>query len=148
MKVIQPGIETRIEAAEAGDKVALARLYGQAAAWIKTGEAPPEPLGEWIADRLTELSEVLTSHQDRKKTAAASCHALRVTRAGKAGRAPRRKTEAIDRALAGDVLHFIQWHGLTPYQAINAAAAYHARNGGPNLTDQITAAWKRYGNRK
>ena len=145
MKVIQPDIESRIDAAEAGDKVALARLYEQAAAWIKAGNVPPEPLGGWIADRLHELASVVASHEDRKKTAAATCHAMRITRAGKAGRAPNAKTVIMDRCLAGDVLHFIQWHDLTPYQAIDAAAAYHARNGGPDLSERITQAWKRYG---
>ena len=140
MKANAPNIDELIEAAADRDTVALSRLYGQAAAWIKAGKAPPEPLAGWIADRMQGLAESLHQHSDRKKTEAAAARALMIRR-DKSGRAPARKTKIMDAALIGDVQHFIG-QGMEPYQAIEAAAKFHRRNGGPDLKEKIVTAWK------
>jgi len=141
MKANAPNIDELIEAAAERDMTALARLYGQSAAWLKAGKAPPEPLAGWIADRMQGLAESLKDHADRKQTEAAAARALLIRR-DKKGRARARKTRSMNAALAGDVQHFIEWHGMKPYQAIEAAAQLHRRNGGPDLTEQIRKAWE------
>ena len=84
MKANAPNIDELIEAAADRDTVALSRLYGQAAAWIKAGKAPPEPLAGWIADRMQGLAESLHQHTDRKKTEPAAARALMIRRDKKA----------------------------------------------------------------
>ena len=145
MKANPPNIAAMIEAAELGDKATLSRLYGQAAAWLNAGQAPPEPLAGWIAKRLAGLSNALANHTDRKETAANAARAMLVTRPGKRGKTPKQSTAAMDQALAGDVQHFIDWHGMKPYNAIAAAAAYLESRDGINRLEKITAAWKQYG---
>ena len=145
MKTNPPNIAAMIEAAELGDKTALARLYGQAAAWLQAGKAPPEPLAGWIAERLAGLSQALASHYDRKETAANAARAMLVTRPGKRGKTPKQSTAVMDQALAADVQHFIDWHGMKPYNAIAAVAAMLEQRDGINRLEKITAAWKQHG---
>lgn len=146
MKINQTNIDQLIETAEQGDKVALSRLYGQASAWLKSGKAPPEPLGAWIADRLSDLSGVLSIHYDRKQTTAHTAQAMKVTRKGARGRAPQSATSALNKALAQDVQHFKDWHDMKDAKAIASVAAMHENRDGINRLEQIKAAWKKYGN--
>ena len=143
MKATAPNLAQTIESANERDMVALRRLYGQASAWVRAGKAPPPELASWLADRLDGLTAALGEHQDRKQTEAAAARALLIRREGKGGRAKSASTDRKAAALVGDVLHFIEWHDMNPEQAIKAAAAYHQRNGGPDVTEQIRMAWKK-----
>jgi hypothetical protein len=47
-----PDVAEILARAEAGNRLALMRAYGMAAAWLREGKAPPEPLASWIGWRL------------------------------------------------------------------------------------------------
>ena len=145
MKVTAPNLAQTIESANERDMVALRRLYGQSAAWLRAGKAPPAELASWLADRMDGLTAALGENRDRKQTEAAAARALLIRREGKAGRAKSASTDRKAAALVGDVLHFIEWHDMNAEQAIKATAAYHARDGGPDITEQIRMAWKKRG---
>ena len=141
-KITPANLSQTIAEAEQRDMVALRRLYGQSAAWLRAGKAPPPELASWLADRLEGLSAALGKHADRKQTEAAAARALMIRREGKTGRPASCSTSRKDQALIGDVQHFIDWHGMSEYQAIDAVAAYHSRAGGPDLKEQIRKAWE------
>lgn len=142
MKASQPDLIHAIEKAQERDTVALKRLYGECAAWLRAGKSPPPELASWLAERLEGLAQALDSEFDRQKLESAAARALQIRRAGGAGKAKKAYTEAKDRALIGDVYHFMDWHDMNAEQAIWAVADYHKRNGGPDLLEQIRYAWK------
>ncbi len=138
-------MRSRIEQAEAGDKEALARLYAEAAAWLREGKALPASLSEWLSGRLQDVaSEVWTRrHKDAKRDAApAVARALRVQRS-RSGRPASPRSDRMELALAGDVHHFITWENVKPYEAAGKVAALH-----PEFSrSQIEAAWSRFKDR-
>lgn len=138
-------MRSRIEQAETGDREALARLYAEAAAWLREGKALPASLSEWLSGRLQDVAtEVWTRrHKDSKRDAApAVARALRVQRT-KPGRPASPRSDRAELALAGDVHHFITWEGVTAYEATGKVASHH-----PEFSrSQIEAAWERFKDR-
>jgi hypothetical protein len=133
-----------IDRAEAGDREALARAYGQAAAWLKAGKAPPPELAGWLAGRLEELGTLV--HRARRKDNARTvpieaARIMRVQRKGKPGRPSSNVSSRMEWALAGDVLHFIEWHELSPEAAFDAVVEMHEQSGRYITREQVKAAW-------
>jgi hypothetical protein len=88
-KANPPDIEDMQRRANAGERFALAQLYGNAAAWIKHGECPPEPQAAWLAEQLDKLKRAIWKSardpKDPKGFEAEIVRAVGVRRA-KAGR--------------------------------------------------------------
>ena len=141
MKALPPNINRLIADAENRDRRALQRLYAMLGAWLKAGKAPPEPLASWAADRLGALARSLDPNGDRKNVEADAARALLIRSASK-GRAPKQSTARRNAAYVGDVLHFMEWHRLEAYPAIEAAAAYHKSWTGIDCADAIRKAWE------
>jgi hypothetical protein len=59
MKVNPPDIEDMLRRASGGDRFALAQLYGNASAWIKAGDCPPDPQGAWLAQHLDLIKRAI-----------------------------------------------------------------------------------------
>lgn len=142
MRASRPDLTPAIEKAQERDTVALKRLYGECAAWLRAEKSPPQELASWLAARLEGLAEALGSETDRQKLESAAARALQIRRGGKAGKAKKTRTEIKDRALIADVYHFMDWQSMTAEQAIEAVADYHQREGGPDRIEQIRNAWK------
>lgn len=145
MKLLPPDFDQLLERAQQRDLVALQRLYAQAAAWLRAGEIPPPELAKWLADRCQGVAQAVFEHKAAKQIQDAAAVALMVRRAGAKGTTKSFHAERFDSALVGDVLHFMEWHGYNAHQAQQAVAAFHSRNGGPDLTERIKAAWKERG---
>lgn len=148
-----------IQRADQGDKYALRDLFGHASAWARGGERPiPEPLGTWIADRLLDVARAIDARKDAdiggrhkgggREMEAALAVALRVRRAGKAGRTPNPRTRAAEIMRAQEVLHFMVYENMLPAQAIERAVKYdQERLGGKAqaTVKKYEAAWAKHG---
>lgn len=148
MQANPPDIDDLIRRAEEGERFALERVYGHAAAWLASGQTPPEPLGSWIAGRLQELARAIgkaKAKDNGRQLEAATAHAMRVRRAGKRGRPRSRSSELRQQQLARDVQEFIR-RGFTPYQACAEVAKYHREHGDESVElKTIEAAWREFG---
>jgi hypothetical protein len=59
VKVNPPDIADILRRADDSDRLALAQLYGNAAAWIKSGDCPPEPQAAWLARHLDTIKRAI-----------------------------------------------------------------------------------------
>lgn len=160
-RVPPPNVDELIRLADEGDKRALVTLYGHASAWVRSGKPIPEPLGTWIGARLLDVAHAIDARSTgdigrqagmanggAREMAPALAVALKVQRAGKSGRTPRARTADRGRSLAGDVLHFMEWEGLTHSQACNRAVEYDQQKLGGRIGASVKtyeAAWHKYG---
>ena len=136
-----------IRLADEGEWWALARVYGQASAWLSAARPIPEPLGSWLGLRMAEVAKLLnakgkTAVRDRRAQHAKILTALRVIRSGKKGRPVSRQTELLRRALFGDVQEFIS-RGSSPTQACKQVVELHQRLKTPISVDlkTVEAVW-------
>lgn len=97
--------ERNLELAKASDAGALRSLYGQAAAWLREGQLPPEDLREWLAERLELLAQAIaatsSSGEDaRDKEIGRALQVRRMTR----GRPRSARADTLARMVAENVL--------------------------------------------
>lgn len=132
-----PDIAELIERADSGDRAALWRLYGMAAAWLRDGKPPPSPLAEWIAVRLEGLAVLLRANSDKDPSRTLRDKVLQIVQPSKGGRPPKRSTVIRSRALAQDVLHLVVAEDITPKAACRLVSKRRS-----NLdTKTVEAAW-------
>ena len=137
-----------VTAAAPGNRVALARAYGVAAAGIRAGWKPPAELANWLADRLEKLSQVLADKRDKKM--AGVPRALGLVEAGKPGRKPGREgrtgvrlNEQQRRELIMDITyHRCRNGGTMPEVFERVVKFYHAAGHTSLTTTQVASAWK------
>ena len=120
----------RLELGNKGDREALCRLYGEAAACLKSGSPMPQSLADWLAANLEEVSRAVyqfregrdTSRQVQQKIA----QAMKVQRKGVKGRLPSPVSARKEWAYAGDVAHLRAWDRFTLEEAIAEVASSHS----------------------
>jgi hypothetical protein len=147
-RVNAPDMAELIKRADLGDRLALARCYGSAAAWLGAGKAPPAPLGEWLAGRIADLASIMADprRKDAARIRADALRVMRVQRKVKGGPRPSRSAMLINKGLAEDVLHFIRTQRLSEAAACRQVAEYHSRPGtrrtAARSVKTVEAAWQ------
>lgn len=101
-KAIPPDLIAR---AVPGDRLGVARAYGNAASWLRADRAPPRELCAWLAERLAAVAAVLSDDRE-KKPADAVLRALGAS-SSKRGRREADNTDR-DRFLAWDVFYALK----------------------------------------
>jgi hypothetical protein len=129
-----PGL---LEAAEAGDLAALARLYAMAAAYAREGRVMPPELAQFMAAALQDVSRALLTETGPQisQLPRSLARALRATRAGKAGRKPSRKGADYARLLASSVAQRVAG-GMAAGEAVALVAERRNRS-----AKDVEAAW-------
>lgn len=144
-------MKERIEQGNAGNRESLSRLYGEAAAWLKTGKPMPQTLADWLAANLIELSEAVYQSREAKDITPTAtrviqqrvAQAMKVQRKGAKGRLPSQKSARLEKALAGDVLHYHD-RGMTVEAAIGRAALDREKAKKSVTESEVKAAWDRF----
>jgi hypothetical protein len=133
-----------LEAAEAGDVAALARLYAMAAACAREGRVMPPELGQFIAGSLQEVSRALLA-ESGPALPRSLARALKAQRAGKRGRKPSRSGADYGRLLAASVAQRVA-AGMSE----TAACAWVAEHPGPtcnsrhHMQKDVEHAWRQH----
>ncbi|MBN8224825.1 MAG: hypothetical protein J0L89_08420 [Xanthomonadales bacterium] len=131
---------TLVSDARPGNRKALARAYGVAAAGIRAGYTPPSELAQWLADRLNSLALVLADKHDKKMEGVH--RALNLVEAGKPGRKPANQLEeAQRRGMVYDVA-YQRTRGGTLQDAYDRVVKLHEAAGHYITVVQVEAAWK------
>lgn len=146
-------VTASIAQASKGDRYALAMLYGHAAAWLRSGKAPPDELRAWLVDVLQDLHATAWTEfkappgeKIPEKTRMKWLKdATRFTRGR--GQPVSRRSMLEEQALAGDVFHFLTWGWADSVEdAFWKVAEYHEAKGLSNVkSEQVRDAWSRYG---
>lgn len=134
--------------------MALRRCYGMAAAWLRGGACPPDPLGAWLSGRLDLIAEACAPVESagqgglivpsRKPDIVAADVAVAVgaRRRGRAGRKPGRSGDLQRRTIVNDVQQFIDWGAPDPTTAMRSVMAMYERLRLPPVSiKKIEAAW-------
>lgn len=144
----RPETPENIEAAQKGERYALAMLYGKAAAWLRDDKAPPPELREWLVDVLQNLHAVAWSAKDKDPDEKELFKQLKVATGFQRGRGrpASRQSAMIERSLAHDVVHFLTWNGVQSLEeAFHEVSEYHKRKRLLAVEpDQVRDAWNRY----
>lgn len=141
MRTNPPDIADLIERGSGGDRRALGRLYGMAAAWLRAGKPPPAPLAEWTGARLEELAALLRANSDKTGSRNLRDKVLQIVQPSNRGRPSQRRTTLTAQAVAQDVLHLVVVEDITPTAACRLVSE---RRGNIDMKT-VEAAWRRHG---
>lgn len=140
-----PGL---LEAAEAGDLDALARLYAMAAVCAREGHVMPPELAQFIARTLESVATSLFRHIRRPKDHPIGntlAKALGARRTGKRGARKDAKAAGYARILASNIAQRVVM-GMTVEDAIAAVQADQSPSGNPEerKEDALWLAWRKH----
>lgn len=139
-----------LEGAARGDRYSLAILYGEASAWMAADKSPPPKLREWLVAVLRDLHAVAWNARQLdpgKGPIREQVFAATRFHRGRRGRPVSRTSALRERALAGDVVHFLTWGWANSLEdAFAKVSEYHKdKHLSSPEPDQVRDAWNRYG---
>lgn len=141
-KALHPAV---LENAQPGNRLGLATAYAQAAGWLRAGEAPPDELASWLAERLQGLANVLHDPRVKGDLPDQAARALELVEKGKRGRkADSEHDLALKRIVVWDCYYQRRLHPeLTWEQVFELVAKAPAAQGIHLSKAKIEAAWKK-----